>query len=134
MTERHYDSGWKAPDGHVEVKFAREGDIVFSAMFGKLRTDDADVLLKSHRDWDAKIGKRFQHVMDITSFDGEEPEARQKMTKACLSGPDSPFADFAIVGGNFATRTLFNLYAKVSKIPMKIFATEADALVWLKEK
>ena len=133
MNERKIDLEHKAPDGHWEVRFSRQDDIVFSTMIGRMVSEDADILSKLHRELEAKIGKRYRHVMDITDYERDEPEVRKKMQRATL-GDDSPWTRFAVVGGNFAMRAMFNLFSMVSKIPMKMFATEADALAWISEK
>ena len=133
MTERRVDLVHKTPDGHFEVRFTREEDVVFSVMIGRMVSEDADVLSKLYRDWETKFGKPYRHVMDIAAYEKDEPDVRKKMQKNSL-GADSPFSRLAVVGGSFAMRAMFNMYSMVSKAPMKMFATEEEALVWVRGK
>jgi hypothetical protein len=130
MTDRHYDSGYRAPDGHLEVKFARQDDLVFTAFYGMLKDEDAEFVIRLFRDLLANIGKPYRHVMDITHFEGDTAVSRKKMADFAL-GPDSPYVMYSVVGGNSVMRLMFNLYARVSKVPMKMFSTEEQALAWM---
>jgi len=131
MSERRIDQEHREPDGRWRIEFTRQDDIVWSVLHGKLKEEDADTLLKLFRDWQATVGKPYPHIMDINQFEGDDAGTRMKLARALL-GKDSPLASFAIVGGNFVLRTMFNLFAMTSKIPMKMFPATEDALAWVR--
>ena len=133
MTERKIDLEYKNPSGAFKIDFSLEGDIVLSVASGNMKTEDADAVIQIYRNYCEKFGKPFLHVMDITSFENAETESRQKMSAHVL-GANSPLACLALCGGGFAIRMLFNLYGKISKIPMKMFTTREEALAWAKER
>jgi hypothetical protein len=78
-----------------------------------------------------ETGQRLLSCIDITEYEGGEPEARPIMREKML-GEDAPSRGVALFGGNFATRTLFNLYAKVASIPVRQFKNKEEAVAWLR--
>ena len=75
-------------------------------------------------------GDRYCLCFDITEFDDVAPEGRQIMSTALL-GKDSPLEKFGLFGGSFFMRRFFNLYGKISKVPMRVFKTKEETLAWL---
>jgi len=133
MTERKIDLEYKNPSGAFKMDFSLEGDIVLLVPTGNMKSEDADALIQIYGDYRKRFGKPFRHAMDITSFENAETVPRQKMAAYAL-GANSPLACLALCGGGFAIRMLFNLYGKISKVPMKMFATREEALAWARER
>ena len=98
---------------------------------GVLALEDAKHLSATLSDLGKRLGKRYPVLMPLPpEFADAEPAARNHMSDVVL-GEDSPFSKFAIVGGSFLMRTLFNFYGRISKVPMRQFVTRDEAVAWL---
>ena len=112
---------------------AGEDGILLATAEGYQRVDSSERILERVRSYREQRRSRFLGCLDARECTGVEPEARKLMGDNLLRG-DTPFRAFAVVGGNVFTRTLFNMYAKISRIPMRVFSDRSSAIAWLLQR
>lgn len=124
---------FETPDGRYRARFWTDGrGILFVEATGYEDLESSKRIVAILRDQSATLGTKLRACLDATGYEGLAPESRKYMRDSLLQ-KDSMFARFAVVGGNFFTRNLFNLYTKVTLIPMRVFTTKEAAVEWLME-
>jgi hypothetical protein len=122
------------PQDRYHVKFwLGEHDIVFAEAVGYEEIESSRKVVQIMAQYRRRLGKKIRVCLDATGFTGMDPEGRKYMRDATL-GNDSSLERFAVVGGNFFSRNLFNMYAVISSIPMRVHKTKEAAVSWLVER
>ena len=122
------------PEGTYRVTFSiKEDGLVFSKARGYEDYESSQSIVKTLRRLHADAGVKLRLCLDATEYTGLDPRSRKYM-RDTLIGKDSFIRKFAVVGGNFFTRNLFNMYSIVANIPMKVFPSKEKALEWILEK
>ena len=123
---------YRSPDGGFTYTVSESAGFYVLYQEGVERLADAQHLKATLQDLSRKLGRRYALLMPLPEkFSDVAPEARKTMADAVL-GNDSPLSKFAIFGGTFVMRALFNMYGRISKVPLRLFATQAEAEAWLK--
>ena len=121
-------------DGDYEARlWIDEHGLVCCVGIGFESFESSKKIVSILQEYHRKIGRKFRLCLDATEFTGLAPESRKYMRDNVL-GKDSVVSRFAVFGGpgaSFATRIMFNMYAKVSNIPMRVFKAKAEAFEWL---
>jgi len=110
-----------------------EDGILYSVAEGFETLDSAKRIVATLRDFQRKEGSPVRCCLDVRGYTGQQPESRKYMRDSVL-GEDSPMRAFAVIGGNLLTRSLFNMFARISRIPLKVFKTRESAVAWLEER
>lgn len=125
---------FESPDGSYHVRFwIGEQNILFSEAAGYEDIDSSRKIVDILRHHHQQTGEKLILCLDATNYTGLAPESRKYMRDSLLQR-DSFISRFAVIGGNFITRNLFNLYTKVASIPMRLFKTKQQAVSWLNEE
>ena len=121
-------------EGTYRVSFSmKENGLVFSKARGYEDFESSQSVVETLRRFHLDAGVNLRLCLDATEYTGLDPKSRKYM-RDTLVGRDSFVQKFAVIGGNFFTRNLFNMFSKVANIPMKVFASKESALEWLMEK
>jgi len=121
-------------DGTYRVSFSlKENGLVFSKACGYEDFESSQNVIKTLTRLYVEAGVELRLCLDATEYTGLEPRSRKYM-RDNLIGKDAFIQKFAVIGGNFFTRNLFNMFSKVANIPMKVFASKEGAIGWLMEK
>ena len=124
---------YQSTDGKFTYKILEGAGFYVLAQTGAMRVEDARHLTTALVEVRNRLGKRYGLLMPLPAeFTDVMPEARKTMADVVL-GRDSPFVKFSIYGGSFVMRTMFNLYGRISKVPLRLFATQEEAEAWLNQ-
>jgi len=121
-------------EGTYRASFSlKENGLVLSKVYGYEDFESSQNVVKTLMRLYVDAGVKLRLCLDATEYTGLEPRSRKYMRDA-LIGKDSFVKKFAVIGGNFFTRNLFNMFSKVANMPMKVFASKESAIEWLMEK
>ncbi len=122
------------PDNSYHAGFRLgENGILYSRAAGFETLNSAKRIVATLREYQRKTGKPILCCLDTSEYTGQQPESRKYMRDSLL-GEDSPLRAFAVIGGNLLTRSLFNMFARISRIPLRVFKTRESAVRWLEER
>jgi len=125
---------YRSPEENYLVRFwLGEHGIVFAEAIGYEKLESSHNVVRIMEEFQSKLGKKLLLCLDSSGFTGMDPKGRKYMRDATL-GDGSPLERFAVVGGNFFSRNLFNMYARISSIPMRVHKTKETAVSWLLER
>ena len=123
---------YRSPDGTFTYDISQGAGFYVLNQAGEESLADAKHLAAALQDLHRRVGNRYALLMPLPEdFKGAKPEARKVMSDTVLT-ENSPLSKFAIYGGSFLLRSMFNLYTRVSKVPVRLFATREEAEAWLK--
>ena len=123
----------KSDDGKFEyTQYEGEDGIVYAKAVGHQDVGSANKIAELSKEVHRRLGRKFSWALDVSDLEKVEPEARKVMSDNTLA-KDSVVENMAIIGANFFIRNLMNMYAKVSKVPVRVFKTKEEAVSWLKE-
>lgn len=111
---------WLDEDGIVNAKSSGMQDV-----------DASNRIIAAYQAAYESLGYKYLHVLDVSELKDVPPEAAKLMKGFCLA-ESSPMSRMAVFGSGFFMRTFFNMYAKISSIPMRVFKTQEEAVTWVK--
>jgi len=131
--ERKPVAEYRSPDGKFTYAISEGAGFYELFQVGEQSLADAKHLSATLVDLSRRLGSRYALLMPLPAeFRGAKPEARRVMSDTVLT-EKSPLSKFAIYGGSFVVRSMFNLYTRVSKVPARLFATREEAEAWVKD-
>jgi hypothetical protein len=119
-------------DGHFSCIDEEIDGVFYHQPVGEMREADASKCLENFLEYGRVAGKKYLCVVDASRMDRVLAEGRKIMGDALVLNSDTPVVKMAVVLDSFLTRTMFSMFARIAKLPMKIFSTREEALQWLK--
>ncbi len=107
-----------------------DNHIVHTKFIGEMDSEGGVKYYAALVDESRKAGKKILVCADTTAAGPPSPESRKYLADNML-GKDSVVEKYAVVEDNLSMRLLINLYARISKVPMKCHKTKQDAVSWL---
>ncbi len=124
---------YRSADGKFTYQLSECPEWYLLYQTGEFRLDDAKHLAETLIDLSRRIGQRYPVLMPLPAgFRSTEPDARRHMSAVVLA-EGSPLSKVAIYGGSFLMRTMFNLFGRVSKVPLRLWLTREEAEAWLRQ-
>jgi hypothetical protein len=119
-------------DGHFSCIDEEIDGVFYNQPVGEMREADARQCREHFLEYGRVVGKKYLCLVDASRMDRVLPEARKIMGEALVVGSDTPIAKLAFVIDSFLMRTMFGMYARIAKVPTKVFSTREEAQQWLK--
>jgi hypothetical protein len=128
-----YSGSYSSPDGKYSFSaYVGDDGIAYGTSKGYENEESAlgtrAIFIEIH----SFLKKPFPLCLDISALEELTPEARKVWSNTALS-KDSPLLPVALHGGGFFIRSLMNFYARIARMPVRLFKTKEEAVAWLKE-
>lgn len=132
MSSRQSSSlcSYENPAGTYSFRCWSEGDVLFAEVEGVETLEDGERVVELLQAQRQERGRPVLMCDDITALVESKPKARQYIKKMVLEA-DSPIGRLGIIGGGSPIRTMFDLYGRVSNVPIRLFSSRDEAVGWL---
>ena len=121
---------YESPVGRFRATFAQSEDGVLECSgHGYETVEAARDILAILGEYRRASEQGLLVLLDATEMTGSDPEARGLLQGGLHD--ESLMRRLAEIGGNRFSRTLYNLYARIAKIPMQVVRDEAQGLEFL---
>jgi hypothetical protein len=129
-----YSGSCTSPDGKhsFEISVGDDG-IAYGISNGYENEEAAHGVRALFFEVHSHLGRPYPICFDISGLKEISPAARKIWSNTALA-EDSPFTRVAVYGGGFFISSLMNFYARIAKMPVRLFKTKEDAVAWLEEQ
>ncbi len=118
-------------DGKFKITMKLEDErTVLAHISGYENIESTEFVLSTLREYYRQIGKPILLYGSCTNFEGISAKSRSLWHKEVWKNRDI-VEKFTVFNVNFFLRSLVNMFARVSKTPMKSFDTKEQAKAWL---
>lgn len=121
-----------------QITYLEEPDILFMRLFGKVTNEEGSAVNRLHLDL-GKDRERLFYLIDMTEFEGMDPELRKE---AGLTMKTLPLRGIAVYKASLTARVVAKLIVGAmnvfktgaAKAPFEAFATEEEARAWIAQR
>ncbi len=126
------DIYYESPDKKFNISISQRGEkLFFCKAFGHEELESTKFVISVIRDFHQEVGEKILLYIDATNLKSMTAESRSAWFREVLGKKESIVENFCLTGVNLFVRTIANMFAKISSVPIKCFATEKQALAWL---